>query len=140
MGAVQKSQSTSNGPEPAYRWGLNRRIYPCRDPIAIAQGQRVEMELINQTPMGHPMHLHSHEFQVVAINDQPIQGPKRDTVFVPKGERIRIVLDADDPGIWAFHCHISDHHARGMFNVVSYDNADLRWWDPEATQHEQPGI
>ncbi len=131
---------TLNGPEPAYRWGLNRRIYPYRDPIAIAQGQRVEMELINQTPMGHPMHLHGHEFQVVAINDQPIQGPKRDTVFVPKGERIRIALDADDPGIWAFHCHISDHHARGMFNVVSYHNADLRWWDPEATQHEQPGI
>jgi hypothetical protein len=75
-----------------------------------------------------------------AINDQPIQGPKRDTVFVPKGERSRIGLDADDPGIWAFHCHISDHHARGMFNVVSYHNADLRWWDPEATQHEQPGI
>ena len=131
---------TLNGPDPPYRWGLNRRFYPYSDPIPIAQGQRVEVELINQTPMGHPMHLHGHEFQVVAINDQPIQGPKRDTVFVPQGERIRIALDADDPGIWAFHCHISDHHARGMFNVVSYSNADLRWWNPEATHHEQPGI
>jgi hypothetical protein len=27
-----------------------------------------------------------------------------------------------------------------MFNVVSYRNADQRWWDPEATHHEQPGI
>ncbi|QVV67423.1 multicopper oxidase family protein [Synechococcus sp. LA31] len=129
-----------NGPQPPYRWGLNQRFYPYRDPIQIEQGQRVELELINHTPMGHPMHLHGHEFQLVAINDQPIQGPIRDTVFVPKGERVRIALDADDPGIWAFHCHISDHHARGMFNVVSYRQADLRWWDPEATHHEQSGI
>ena len=131
---------TLNGPKPPYRWGLNHRFYPYRDPIQIEQGQRVELELINHTPMGHPMHLHGHEFQLVAINDQPIQGPIRDTVFVPKGERVRIALDADDPGIWAFHCHISDHHARGMFNVVSYRQADLRWWDPEATHHEQSGI
>ena len=88
------------------------------------------------------MHLHDHEFQLVAINDQPIQCPIRDTVFfLPKGARMRIALDANDSGVWAFQCHISDHRARGMFNVVNDRQADLRWWDPnKATHHEQPGI
>lgn len=54
---------------------------------------------------------------------------------------MRIALDANDSGVWAFQCHISDHRARGMFNVVNDRQADLRWWDPnKATHHEQIGI
>tara|TARA_B100002051_G_scaffold263397_1_gene287072 strand:+ start:637 stop:771 length:135 start_codon:yes stop_codon:yes gene_type:complete len=43
----------------------------------------------------------------------------RETVCVPKGGSCRIAFDASNPGIWAFHCHISYHHVRGMFNVVA---------------------
>ena len=128
---------TQNGPESPYRWGLNGRFYPYRDPIRIREGQRVAIDLINQTPMGHPMHLHGHEFQLVAINGKTVSGPRRDTVLVPKGQTCRIAFDANDPGIWAFHCHITDHHVRGMFNVVAYDGADERWWQPEQFSHEE---
>ncbi|WP_415399397.1 multicopper oxidase family protein [Synechococcus sp. W4D4] len=125
------------GPAPAYRWGLNNRFYPYRDPYWVEEGQRVEMVFSNPTPMGHPMHLHGHEFQVVEIDGQPLSGPMRDTVLVPKGSSCRIAFDALHPGIWAFHCHISYHHARGMFNVLAYRSADLSWWDPSGFTHEQ---
>ena len=97
----------------------------------------MEMVFSNETPMGHPMHLHGHEFQVIEINGQPFSGPMRDTVLVPKGGSCRIAFDAIHPGLWAFHCHISYHHMRGMFNVLAYRSADLGWWDPSGFVHEQ---
>jgi FtsP/CotA-like multicopper oxidase with cupredoxin domain len=124
------------GPAPQYTWGLNDRFYPYRDPYWVEEGQRVEMVFSNPTPMGHPMHLHGHEFQILEIDGQPLAGPMRDTVYVPKGGTCRIAFDANNPGIWAFHCHISYHHVRGMFNVVAYRSADLSWWNPTGFSHE----
>jgi FtsP/CotA-like multicopper oxidase with cupredoxin domain len=37
--------------------------------------RRVEIDLVNRTMMAHPIHLHGHVFQVIAIDGQPIQGP-----------------------------------------------------------------
>ena len=124
------------GPAPKYTWGLNDRFYPYRDPYWVEKGQRVEMVFTNPTPMGHPMHLHGHEFQILEIDGNPLDGPMRDTVYVPKGGTCRIAFDANNPGIWAFHCHIAYHHVRGMFNVVAYRSADLDWWDPSGFGHE----
>ena len=53
------------GPAPQYTWGLNDRFYPYRDPYWVEEGQRVEMVFSNPTPMGHPMHLHGHEKNLV---------------------------------------------------------------------------
>lgn len=125
------------GPAPEYKWGLNHRFYPYRDPYWVEKGQRVEMVFSNPTPMGHPMHLHGHEFQILEIDGEPLAGAMRDTVYVPKGGTCRIAFDANNPGIWAFHCHISYHHVRGMFNVVAYRSADLSWWDPAGSSDEQ---
>ncbi|ABI45074.1 multicopper oxidase family protein [Synechococcus sp. CC9311] len=124
------------GPAPKYTWGLNHRFYPYRDPYWVEEGQRVEMVFSNPTPMGHPMHLHGHEFQIVEIDGEPLAGAMRDTVYVPKGGTCRIAFDANNPGIWAFHCHISYHHVRGMFNVVAYRSADLSWWNTTGFSHE----
>jgi len=52
----------------------------------------VEFELVNRTMMAHPMHLHGHSFQVVAIDDRPFQGAVRDTVLVMPGARVRIAF------------------------------------------------
>ena len=125
------------GPVPKYTWGLNDRIYPYKEPYWVEEGQRVEMVISNSTPMGHPMHLHGHEFQIIEIDGEPVAGSFRDTVYIPKGGTCRIAFDAIYPGVWAFHCHISYHDARGMFNVVAYRSADLSWWDPEGSRDEQ---
>jgi FtsP/CotA-like multicopper oxidase with cupredoxin domain len=88
----------------------------------VKQGQRVEFELVNRTMMAHPMHLHGHAFQVVAIDGRRIQGAVRDTVLVmPRGARVRIAFDANNPGRWAFHCHNLYHMQTGMMTEVRYD-------------------
>ena len=103
-----------------YAWSMNGEYWPQVTPLMLAKGQRVEVDLVNRTMMPHPMHLHGHAFQVIAIGGTPIQGAVRDTVLVPSMGRIRIAFDADNPGRWAFHCHNLYHMATGMMTEFRY--------------------
>jgi FtsP/CotA-like multicopper oxidase with cupredoxin domain len=104
-----------------YSWSLNNVAWTKETPpLPVAQGERVELLFVNQTPMPHPMHLHGHEFQVVEINDQRLSGAVRDTVLVPPGNRVLVAFDANNPGLWALHCHLLYHLAAGMFTTLRY--------------------
>jgi FtsP/CotA-like multicopper oxidase with cupredoxin domain len=103
-----------------YAWSLNGEYWPNVTPLMIATGQRVAIEMLNHTMMAHPMHLHGHAFQVVAINGVPLAGAVRDTVLVPPMGSITIAFDADNPGRWAFHCHNLYHMMTGMMTEVRY--------------------
>jgi FtsP/CotA-like multicopper oxidase with cupredoxin domain len=103
-----------------YAWSLNGEYWPNVTPLMIATGQRVAIEMLNHTMMAHPMHLHGHHFQVVAINGAPLAGAVRDTVLVPPMGSVTIAFDADNPGRWAFHCHNLYHMMTGMLTEVRY--------------------
>jgi FtsP/CotA-like multicopper oxidase with cupredoxin domain len=103
-----------------YAWSLNGEYWPNVTPLMIATGQRVAIEMLNHTMMPHPMHLHGHAFQVVAINGAPVAGAVRDTVLVPPMGNVTIAFDADNPGRWAFHCHNLYHMMTGMMTEVRY--------------------
>ncbi|MFM0084805.1 multicopper oxidase domain-containing protein [Paraburkholderia sediminicola] len=100
----------------AYRWGLE-----ARPRIAVDRGDRVEVTLRNTSMMAHPMHLHGHHFQVVAIDGRRFAGAMRDTVLVPPGRSVTIAVDANNPGQWAFHCHHLYHMATGMMSTFAYN-------------------
>jgi FtsP/CotA-like multicopper oxidase with cupredoxin domain len=105
-----------------YSWALNGQYWPDIVPLMLRKGQRVEIELINQTAMPHPMHLHGHTFQVIALDGKPVvAGAVRDTVLVPPLGRVRFAFDADNPGRWGFHCHNLYHMATGMITEFRYD-------------------
>jgi len=123
-----------------YVWSINGQPYPHRNPLTVRGGERVHIAITNSTGMGHPMHLHGHDFQVVEIDGQAVDGALRDTVLVPAGSAVRIAFDADNPGVWAFHCHLLYHLATGMFTVVSYEGADTRYWAPEKAANELLGL
>jgi FtsP/CotA-like multicopper oxidase with cupredoxin domain len=105
-----------------YIWSINNVSWtPDVPPLPIAKGERVELILVNQTGMPHPMHLHGHEFQVVEIDGKRFSGAVRDTVLVPPGRRVVIAFDANNPpGTWAFHCHLLYHLDAGMFTTLRY--------------------
>jgi FtsP/CotA-like multicopper oxidase with cupredoxin domain len=104
-----------------YRWSLNNVSWS-KDvpPLPLAQGERVELIFINQTRMPHPMHLHGHEFHVVEIDGKRFAGAVRDTVLVPPGRRVVVAFDANNPGLWALHCHLLYHLEAGMFTTLRY--------------------
>ncbi len=103
-----------------YAWSLNGEYWPSVTPLMIATGQRVAIEMLNRTMMAHPMHLHGHAFQVIAINGARLAGAVRDTVLVPPMGSVTIAFDADNPGRWAFHCHNLYHMMTGMMTEVRY--------------------
>jgi FtsP/CotA-like multicopper oxidase with cupredoxin domain len=104
-----------------YGWSINNIAWS-KDvpPLPVAKGERVELIFINQTPMPHPMHLHGHEFQVVEIDGRRFPGAVRDTVLVPPGRRVVVAFDANNPGLWALHCHLLYHLEAGMFTTLRY--------------------
>lgn len=99
-----------------YQWGLRG----LEQPLLIKNGQRIEVTMTNRSMMGHPMHLHGHHFQVVAVNGRRIVGAVRDTVHLPPMTSVTIAFDADNAGKWAFHCHHLYHMAKGMMGFVHY--------------------
>jgi FtsP/CotA-like multicopper oxidase with cupredoxin domain len=101
-----------------YAWSLNGEYWPNVTPLMIAPGQRVAIEMVNHSMMAHPMHLHGHAFQVVAINGALVTGAVRDTVLVPPMGSVTIAFDADNPGRWALHCHNLYHMMTGMMTEV----------------------
>jgi FtsP/CotA-like multicopper oxidase with cupredoxin domain len=103
-----------------YAWSLNGEHWPAVTPLMIAMGQRVAIEMVNHSMMAHPMHLHGHAFQVIALNGAPLAGAVRDTVLVPPMGSVTIAFDADNPGRWAFHCHNLYHMVTGMMTEVRY--------------------
>ncbi len=103
-----------------YAWTLNDGYWSNIEPVMLRKGQRVEIDIINNTMMAHPMHLHGHTFQVVAIDGRPVQGAVRDTILVPVMGRVRIAFDADNPGRWALHCHNLYHMMTGMMTEFRY--------------------
>jgi FtsP/CotA-like multicopper oxidase with cupredoxin domain len=91
------------------------------DALKVKQGDRVEVTMLNMSMMSHPMHLHGHHFQVVAIDGAPVAGAVRDTVHLPHMANVTVAFDAINPGKWPFHCHQLYHMASGMMAFVTYD-------------------
>ena len=104
-----------------YRWGIaEKAAMEHHAHLAVQEGERVEMTLTNRTEMSHPMHLHGHHFQVVAVNGVRVKGAVRDTELVPVGGSVTLAFDAGNPGKWMFHCHNLYHMQSGMMTQVRY--------------------
>jgi FtsP/CotA-like multicopper oxidase with cupredoxin domain len=86
-------------------------------------GELQVWDVVNETAMDHPFHLHGFFFQVLHVNGNPPATMSwEDTINVPKRGRVRIAWLPDNrPGSWMYHCHILEHAAAGMmthFDVV----------------------
>lgn len=107
-------------------WTINGKAYPATEPLRVRQGDTVRVRFMNISNGVHPMHLHGHDFKVVAIDGYPVQNATlRNTVPITPGEIIDIEFIANNPGIWAFHCHEFHHAEQGMFTFVLYEGFSL---------------
>lgn len=100
-----------------YIWTLNGQSADHAAPIELAFNERVKLTFVNESMMAHPMHLHGMFVQLV--NGQPADRlPNKHTVNVAPGKSYSVLLTADEPGEWAFHCHLLYHMASGMMTKV----------------------
>ncbi len=101
---------------------LNGKGFPATQPIVAEQGDDVLIHLANDGAQIHPMHLHGYHFEVVAEDGFVLEQPyMADTLMVAPGQRFDILVRAEHPGVWAYHCHILPHveGPQGMFGMVT---------------------
>ncbi len=100
-----------------YMWSFDGvRFHEVRDTIHFPYGERIRLILVNDTMMEHPIHLHGMFMELE--NGQGDHLPFKHTVSVKPAERLSLLITADEPGRWAFHCHFLYHMDMGMFRVV----------------------
>jgi FtsP/CotA-like multicopper oxidase with cupredoxin domain len=114
-----------------YLWTMNEHAWP--EPFAayaggqaeetyydVAFGEVVRFDLLNRTPMAHPMHLHGHSFRVLVEGTDPARAPLRDTFVAWPHGKVTMEVVTYNPGKWFFHCHNAWHLAVGMAQAVQY--------------------
>jgi FtsP/CotA-like multicopper oxidase with cupredoxin domain len=123
VGEVAPSREIHLGVRPSFRTGVkfvvNGEAHYHDEPVRTNSLQ--VWDVVNDTLMDHPFHLHGFFFQVLAVNGkQPAFLSWEDTVNIPPRSRVRIAWKADDRvGEWMYHCHILEHHASGMMGHFS---------------------
>ncbi|KIJ37210.1 multicopper oxidase [Sphaerobolus stellatus SS14] len=96
--------------------------------------QVVQVVVNNLDGGGHPFHLHGHSPWIIGsgpgtyVNQQfnPTNPMHRDTIFIPANSFVVLQFITNNPGLWAFHCHIAWHLMAGLlmqFNSLPFTSA-----------------
>ncbi len=100
-----------------YMWSFDGlKFSEVTAPIRFRYGERLRMVLVNDTMMSHPIHLHG--MFVELANGNGAYNPRKHTVVVKPAERVALDITANEPGHWAFHCHLLYHMKAGMMQTV----------------------
>jgi FtsP/CotA-like multicopper oxidase with cupredoxin domain len=99
-----------------FAWSFDGLKYSQAKPVHFRQGERLRLRLVNDTMMNHPIHLHGM-WSEVESPDGDFQVRKH-TVNVQPAQQVSYRVTADNPGRWAFHCHMLYHMEAGMFREV----------------------
>ncbi|KAK2037572.1 multicopper oxidase [Colletotrichum somersetense] len=85
--------------------------------------QWVYMVVQADIPVPHPLHLHGHDFFVLAQGSGTYSSSvalntanpaRRDTAMLPASGFIVMAWKTDNPGAWLMHCHIGWHTSEGF--------------------------
>ncbi|OAT72907.1 multicopper oxidase family protein [Parageobacillus thermoglucosidasius] len=93
-------------------------------PLKVKKGEKVRLRLVNAGYMSHQLHLHGHEFKIVAADGQPLNDPqpiKDELLNIAPGERYDIEFTANNPGEWLLECHGDMKGADGMKVKIQYE-------------------
>jgi manganese oxidase len=103
-------------------FSLNGKGFPATQPLMAKKGEKILIRYMNEGLMIHPMHLHGMPMTVFAQDGYLVPQPYMcDTLNIAPGQRFETIVEATEPGIWAFHCHILNHaeSEHGMFGMVT---------------------
>lgn len=113
---------------------FNAKSFPATEPLVVKRGDRTRIRLANLGAIDHhPIHLHGHSFWVSQTDGGMIPPSARwpeSTVLVSVGQSRTVDLVADNPGDWAFHCHMTHHVMNQMGhegpNMIGVDATKLQ--------------
>lgn len=109
--------------------------------FVLAKDEVVQIIVNNLDSGRHPFHLHGHGFQAIYRSDEdggtfedsnvtevdyPATPMRRDTFVLYPNGNIVLRFQADNPGIWLFHCHIEWHVSSGLIATMVEAPLDLQ--------------
>ncbi|MEO5812578.1 MAG: copper resistance system multicopper oxidase [Rhodanobacter sp.] len=97
-------------------WSFDGLKFSDAKPVHLNTGERLRIVLVNDTMMNHPIHLHGM-WSELENPDGQFQVRKH-TINVQPAQRITYAVSADNPGRWAYHCHLLYHMEAGMFREM----------------------
>ncbi len=121
---LHETASGGHGDLSGVKFRINGETFPNVPIIEAKLGSVEEWRLNNHTGMDHPFHLHGFRFQLVAINDVPVESREwKDTLNLPGSVQgtdwYKVLVSLDGyPGLWPYHCHILHHQELGMMAEV----------------------
>lgn len=81
---------------------------------------RMTNDPLSMHPMSHPIHFHGQRMLITARNGIPEDNLAwRDTILLPVGQTVDLLIEATNPGKWMAHCHIAEHLEAGMMMVFN---------------------
>jgi CopA family copper-resistance protein len=99
-----------------FAWSFNGVRFSSAEPLAINYGERVQIVLVNDTMMNHPIHLHGMWSDLEDERGEFLV--RKHTIDMPPGSKRSYRVTADALGRWAYHCHLLYHMEAGMFREV----------------------
>jgi FtsP/CotA-like multicopper oxidase with cupredoxin domain len=125
-----------NGWEIGYqRFTINGKCLGFGDPVRVKEGQRVLFHFLNASATENiQLALPGHQFQVVALDGNPVPHPQMvDVLELGTAERIDAVVEMKNPGVWILGTPKDDDRKNGMGIVVEYANKSgaPRWMRPQ---------
>jgi FtsP/CotA-like multicopper oxidase with cupredoxin domain len=125
-----------NGWEIGYqRFTINGKCLGFGDPLRVRQGQRVLFHILNASATENiKLALPGHQFQVIALDGNPVPRPQLvDVLELGTAERIDALVEMNNPGVWILGTPKDDDRRNGMGIVVEYANKTgvPRWIAPQ---------
>lgn len=115
-GATREIQLRLTGNMQRFIWGFDGKKFSESQPMHFDHGERLRIVLSNDTMMAHPIHLHGMFGELEAANGDVLV--RKHTFVVQPSKQLSYLVTADNPGQWAYHCHLLYHMEAGMFREV----------------------
>ncbi|HXR17804.1 MAG TPA: multicopper oxidase family protein [Terriglobales bacterium] len=116
---------------------INGRMLGHGDPIKVREGHKVLFRVLNASATAtHWLALAGHEFTVLGMDGNEVpQQAKAPAVRLAPAERIDVLVEMNQPGVWILGETRPEIRRAGMGIVVEYANqkGEPKWIDPVET-------
>ncbi len=114
---------------------INGKMLGSGDPLRVKSGQRVLLRILNSGPTEvHWLALTGHQFQVVALDGNPVPSPRTVPMLrLAPAERVDAIVEMNNPGVWVLGEVRKHIQAAGMGIVIEYADrtGPPQWQQPD---------
>ncbi len=115
---------------------INGRVLGFGEPLRVKAGQSLLLQVLNVSATDcHWIALAGHEFQVIALDGNPVPNPCTVPMLnLAPGERVSAIVQLNNPGVWILGEVRTHIRSAGMGIVVEYagKSGEPQWQQPEA--------